>query len=174
MFQNLFVKQLNADDQESAAAPAEATTATTNAPELAPEPAPEPVAVATAHDDFDWSIDKRNVSAYSADEKAKYDKVYDQTFVAITDGELISGLVVGLTKTDVVLNIGFKSDGLVSVNEFRDMPDLKKGDTVDVFVEQREDENGQLVFSANYARGVVDGKEIQYFSDGSVKAHFKK
>jgi small subunit ribosomal protein S1 len=52
----------------------------------------------------------------------------------------------------VVLNIGFKSDGLVAVNEFRDMPDLKKGDTVDVFVEQREDENGQLVLSRKRAK----------------------
>ena len=152
MFQNIFVKQLNADDQESAAAPAEATTATTNAPELAPEPAPEPVAVATAHDDFDWSIDKRNVSAYSADEKAKYDKVYDQTFVAITDGELISGLVVGLTKTDVVLNIGFKSDGLISLNEFRDLQGLKIGDEVEVMVVEKEDRQGHLHLSRKQAR----------------------
>ncbi|MCG7858005.1 30S ribosomal protein S1 [Flavihumibacter sp.] len=152
MFQNLFVKQLNADDQESAAAPAEATTATTNAPELAPEPAPEQVAVATAHDDFDWSIDKRNVSAYSADEKAKYDKVYDQTFVAITDGELISGLVVGLTKTDVVLNIGFKSDGLISLNEFRDLQGLKIGDEVEVMVVEKEDRQGHLHLSRKQAR----------------------
>ena len=152
MFQNIFVKQLNADDQESAAAPAEATTATTNAPELAPEPAPEPVAVATAHDDFDWSIDKRNVSAYSADEKAKYDIVYDQTFVAITDGELISGLVVGLTKTDVVLNIGFKSDGLISLNEFRDLQGLKIGDEVEVMVVEKEDRQGHLHLSRKQAR----------------------
>ena len=152
MFQNIFVKQLNADDQESAAAPAEATTAGTNAPELAPDPAPEPVAVATAHDDFDWSIDKRNVSAYSADEKAKYDIVYDQTFVAITDGELISGLVVGLTKTDVVLNIGFKSDGLISLNEFRDLQGLKIGDEVEVMVVEKEDRQGHLHLSRKQAR----------------------
>src|SRR3974377_1751474 len=69
----------------------------------------------SAHDDFDWSIDKRNVAAYSKDEKEKYDKVYDNTFVTITDGELIKGSIVGLTKTDVVINIGFKSDGLVSL-----------------------------------------------------------
>lgn len=144
MFQNLFVKQLNADEQEAAAAPAEAPTATTTAP--------EPVAVATAHDDFDWSIDKRNVSAYNAEEKAKYDKVYDETFVALTDGELIKGLVVGLTKTDVVLNIGFKSDGLISLNEFRDLQGMKIGDEVEVMVVEKEDRQGNLNLSRKQAR----------------------
>ena len=83
-------------------------------------------AVETAHDDFDWTIDKRNVAAYNKEEKEKYDKVYENTFVQITDGELIKGLVVGVTKTDVVVNIGFKSDGLVSLNEFRDLPESKE------------------------------------------------
>src|SRR4051812_16098335 len=62
----------------------------------------------TAHDDFDWSIDKRNVAAYTKEEKAKYDVVYEGTFKAVSDGELVKGLVVALTKTDVVINIGFK------------------------------------------------------------------
>lgn len=143
MFQNIFAKQLNADAQESAAAPAEATTATTTAPE-----AP----VATAHDDFDWSIDKRNVASYKEEEKAKYDKVYEATFVSITDGELIKGSVVGLTKTDVVLNIGFKSDGLISLNEFRDLHGLKIGDEVEVMVVEKEDRQGHLHLSRKQAR----------------------
>src|SRR5690349_23343255 len=116
----------NAEGQEQAQAPvAQAATATSNLP--VQEPVAETVA---AHDDFDWSIDKRNVAAYTKDEKEKYDKVYDNTFVAITDGELVKGLVVGMTKTDVVVNIGFKSDGLVSLNEFRDTPNLRTGDEV--------------------------------------------
>src|SRR5215467_16222043 len=124
MFENFFIKQLNADAQESAAAEtAEATTATTTAPVEEP--------VETAHDDFDWSIDKRNVTVYNEEEKEKYDKVYENTFVTITDGELIKGVVVGVTKTDVVVNIGFKSDGLVSLNEFRDVQNLKSGDEVE-------------------------------------------
>ena len=112
MFENIIRKQLNADAQETAADTVEAgpevATATTNVP------------VQTAHDDFDWSVDKRNVTSYTKEEKEKYDKVYDNTFVQLNDGELMKGLVVGLTKTDVVLNIGFKSDGLISLNEFRD------------------------------------------------------
>jgi len=143
MFQNFIVKQLNADAQESSGT-LEAT-ATTTAP-VAERPAP------TAHDDFDWSIDKRNVSAYSADEKEKYGKVYDDTFIQITDGELIKGSVVGLTKTDVVLNIGFKSDGLISLNEFRDLQNLKIGDEVEVMVMEKEDREGHLHLSRKQAR----------------------
>ena len=101
----------NADVQEAPPV-SEETTATQNPP--VEEKAP--VAAPTAHDDFDWSIDKRNVSSYTKEERLKYDDVYDNTFVAITDGELVKGLVVALTKTDVVINIGFKSDGLVSLN----------------------------------------------------------
>src|ERR1700709_959779 len=99
----------NAEGQESATV-TEETTAKTNAPAANGNgngkhwPAPTP------HDDFDWTIDKRNVAAYNKEEKEKYDKVYENTFVQITDGELIKGLVVGVTKTDVVVNIGFKSD----------------------------------------------------------------
>src|SRR6476469_8550885 len=111
----------NAEVQESSA-PAE-TTASTNAPVQAeveaPVAAPVAAPVQTAHDDFDWSIDKRNVASYTKEEKLKYDEVYEGTFKAVTDGELVKGLVVALTKTDVVINIGVKSNGLVSSTEFR-------------------------------------------------------
>lgn len=148
MFEKLIIKQLNADTQESSAAPqAEEATATTNAPVQAPE-----VVDNSAHDDFDWSIDKRNVASYTKEEKAKYDVVYEGTFKAVTDGELVKGLVVALTKTDVVINIGFKSDGLVSLNEFRDLPNLKTGDEVEVMVVEKEDREGHLNLSRKQAR----------------------
>ena len=113
---------------------------------------PTTPAEASAHDDFDWSIDKRNVARYSSEEQTKYDSVYESTFKAITDGEMIEGVVVGLTKTDVVLNIGFKSDGLISLNEFRDMPGLKQGDVVEVLVVEKEDRDGHLHLSRKQAR----------------------
>lgn len=113
---------------------------------------PTTPAEASAHDDFDWSIDKRNVARYSSEEQTKYDSVYESTFKAITDGEMIEGVVVGLTKTDVVLNIGFKSDGLISLNEFRDMPGLKQGDVVEVLVVEKEDRDGHLNLSRKQAR----------------------
>ena len=113
----------------------------------------EPVAeTIAAHDDFDWTIDKRNVAAYTQEEKEKYDSVYENTFVQLNDGELIKGLVVGITKTDVVLNIGFKSDGLVSLNEFRDIQGLKVGDEVEVMVVDKEDRDGNLNLSRKQAR----------------------
>ena len=137
----------NADVQEDPQHPEE-TTATQNLP--VSEKAP--VAPPTAHDDFDWTIDKRNVSSYTKEERLKYDDVYDDTFVAITDGELVKGLVVALTKTDVVINIGFKSDGLVSLNEFRDTAGLKTGDEVEVMVIEKEDREGHLHLSRKQAR----------------------
>jgi small subunit ribosomal protein S1 len=149
MFEKIIIKHLNADAQESANATetAEATTATTNEPVQESQPE-QP----TPHDDFDWSIDKRNVTAYSQEEKEKYDKVYENTFVSISDSEMIKGTVVGITKTDVVLNIGFKSDGLVSLNEFRDIPNLKLGDEVEVMVVEKEDREGHLNLSRRQAR----------------------
>ncbi|MFZ9331809.1 MAG: 30S ribosomal protein S1 [Chitinophagaceae bacterium] len=108
--------------------------------------------VATAHDDFDWSIDKRNVARYNNEEQQKYDAVYEGTFKTITDGEMVHGTVVGMTKTDVVINIGFKSDGLVSLNEFRDLHDLKTGDVVEVMVVEKEDREGHLHLSRKQAR----------------------
>ena len=139
----LFSKTLNADAQEFDGATANEATATTKAPE---------VVIETAHDDFDWSVDKRNVSHYAEAERVKYDKVYDNTFVQIADGEIMNGLVVALTKTDVVVNIGFKSDGLVSLNEFRDTNGVKTGDTVEVMVVEKEDRDGNLHLSRKSAR----------------------
>ncbi|THU39835.1 30S ribosomal protein S1 [Niastella caeni] len=148
MFEKLIIKQLNADAQESSAATqAGEATATPNKPAQAPE-----VVDNSAHDDFDWSIDKRNVATYTKEQKEKYDAVYEGTFKAVTDGELVKGLVVALTKTDVVINIGFKSDGLVSLNEFRDLPNLKTGDEVEVMVVEKEDREGHLNLSRKQAR----------------------
>lgn len=147
---NFFLKQLNADAQETAGAAEEAAaepTATTNVP----VEAPVAETVATAHDDFDWSIDKRNVATYNASEREKYDKVYDATFRTFNDGELVTGIVVGMTKTDAVINIGFKSDGLISLNEFRDAP-IQIGDEVEIMVVEKEDRNGHLNLSRRQAR----------------------
>jgi small subunit ribosomal protein S1 len=143
------IKQLNADAQEGSAADAVETAAISNVP------VETPVAetVATAHDDFDWSVDKRNVTSYTAAEKAKYDTVYDNTFKQINDGEMIQATVESLTKTDAVVNIGFKSDGLISLNEFRDIPGgVKVGDVIEVMVVEKEDREGNLHLSRKNAR----------------------
>ena len=125
--------------------------------QAATEPQPTEVeiheeALSSAHDDFDWSIDKRNVTVYNNSEREKYDEVYDKTFKQINDNEMVTGTVVAMTKTDVVINIGFKSDGLVGLNEFRDIPDLKVGDEVEVMVAEKEDKDGNLHLSRKQAR----------------------
>ncbi len=145
-------KHLNADEQEATGGQAaEEATATTNAPVAQAAAPSQPVE--TAHDDFDWSRDKRNVAAYSKDERLKYDAVYENTFRQINDGEMIMATVESLTKTDAVVNIGFKSDGLISLNEFRDIPGgVKVGDLIEVMVVEKEDREGNLNLSRKSAR----------------------
>ena len=168
-------KQLNADAQEGAASSEAESAAVTNVPAtgadttgieataevVAAEVIAEPVAVIkpvverieTPHDDFDWSVDKRNVSSYNQAEKEKYDKVYDDTFKQINDGEMIQATIEAITKTDAVVNIGFKSDGLISLNEFRDIAGgLKVGDIIEVMVVEKEDRDGNLHLSRKQAR----------------------
>ncbi len=108
--------------------------------------------ITAANEDFDWDADDKKFGNYSDSDREKLEKMYDGTFSSITKGEIITGTVVNVNNKDVVLNIGFKSDGLVSVSEFRDTPDLKIGDTVEVFVESQEDANGQLVLSRKRAK----------------------
>lgn len=123
----------------------------------------------TAHDDFDWSVDKKNVSKYSDVQRAELDQMYEGTFTSISDSELITGTVVGLTKTDAIVSIGHKSDGLISLNEFRDMPNVKIGDEIEVLVVEKEDRNGNLNLSRKQARSVRSWQNVvNYFKSGEV------
>ena len=135
--------------------------------------------VSVKSEDFDWDADDKKFGNYTDSDRAALEKMYDGTFNSITKGEIISGVVVNINNKDVVLNIGFKSDGLVSLSEFRDTPDLKVGDTVDVFVESQEDTNGQLVLSRKRAKtqkswerinAALDNDEI---IEGFVKSRTK-
>lgn len=122
-----------------------------------------------AHDDFDWSIDKKNVSSYSEEERKKLEELYAPTFKDIEESELITGTVVGITGTDAIINIGYKSDGLISLNEFRDMPDLKEGDEVEVLVVEKEDREGQLSLSRRQARQVRSWQTVvDHFKSGEL------
>jgi small subunit ribosomal protein S1 len=95
--------------------------------------------------------------------------VYDSTFKSIAESELLQGSVVGLTKTDAIINIGFKSDGLVSLNEFRDMPDVKIGDEIEVMVVEKEDRNGHLHLSRKLARQARAWQKIvDFYKTGEV------
>jgi small subunit ribosomal protein S1 len=123
----------------------------------------------SAHDDFNWNVDKRNVATYSKEVREELEKSYESTFKNITESELIQGTIVGLTKTDAIVNIGFKSDGLVSLNEFRDMPNLAIGDEIEVLVLEKEDREGQLSLSRRQARQVRSWQNVvDYFKSGEV------
>lgn len=133
----------------------------------------------TPSGDFDWDLDEKAFGNYSDAERTKLEEQYAGTFNQINQGEIIEGIVVSINNKDVVLNIGFKSDGLVALSEFRDLPDLKIGDTVDVFVESQEDANGQLVLSRKRAKTQKSWEEINEalendkVIDGFVKSRTK-
>jgi small subunit ribosomal protein S1 len=89
------------------------------------------------------------------------EEMYDNTLTQITEKEVVHGTVVGISERDVILNIGFKSDGLVPLSEFRDMPNLKVGDEVQVFIENQEDAGGQLILSRKKAKILTAWDNIQ-------------
>lgn len=116
--------------------------------------------VVTAHDDFDWGRGKIGKTSYSEAETAKYLAEYDQTLSAMKEFEIVAGRVVAITSSDVVLDLNYKSDGVVSRSEFRDTPNLQVGDYIDVYVETQEDKNGQLVLSRRKAKLLLAWENI--------------
>ncbi|MFC2188910.1 30S ribosomal protein S1 [Fulvivirgaceae bacterium LMO-SS25] len=105
-------------------------------------------------EDFNWEDyeSKGFGEGYSKAKREELEKIYEETLTEITPREVVTGVVVGVNDRDVILNIGFKSDGLVPLSEFRDLPKLKVGDEVQVFIEEQEDANGQLVLSRRKAK----------------------
>jgi small subunit ribosomal protein S1 len=102
-------------------------------------------------EDFDWAAYAQNDS-YSKEKREKLAESYDNTLSKINDKEVVTGIVTSMNKREVVVNIGYKSDGVVSMNEFRYDPDLKVGDEVEVYIESQEDKKGQLILSHKKAR----------------------
>ncbi len=106
----------------------------------------------TPHDDFDWSIGNRHTLTYSQSEIDNYLNDYDKSLSSITENDVVKGKVSSINGGNVLLDLNYKSDGLVSLTEFRDTPDLKVGDEVEVYVETKEDIRGQLVLSRKKAK----------------------
>ncbi len=100
--------------------------------------------------DFDW--DALALDGYNAAERAELSDKYDGTLNSVAEKEVVEGTIVTMNKKEVVINIGSKSEGVIATNEFRYNPDLKAGDTVEVYVETQEDKYGQLVISHKVAR----------------------
>jgi len=105
-----------------------------------------------ADEDFDWNAIGKKMDNYSEKERTDLEDIYTKTMSSIVEHEVIDGTVVAKNNREVVVNIGFKSDGVIPVNEFRYNPDLKVGDTIEVYVENQEDPSGQLLLSHKKAR----------------------
>ena len=101
--------------------------------------------------DFDWNAFENGI-ADSAQSHAEQEQAYDNTLGRVNENEVVEGTVISIGKREVVVNIGYKSDGIIPVSEFRYNPDLKIGDTVEVYIENQEDKRGQLVLSHKKAR----------------------
>ncbi|MDO9257755.1 MAG: 30S ribosomal protein S1 [Bacteroidales bacterium] len=138
----------------------------------APEAPAEPV-------EFDWNAIGKKHEAYNPADRKRLEDIYDKTLSSIGDHEVLDGLVVGLTSREVVVNIGFKSDGVIPVSEVRYNPDLKVGDRIEVYVENQEDMGGQLQLSHKKARilrsweRVNTAFETQEIINGFVKCRTK-
>ncbi len=138
--------------------------------ELEPEVVPiEELIDDTAFDDFNWESANKHGVSYTKEERERLTEKYDQTLSSLLENEIVAATVTSITAGDVVLDLNFKSDGLVSVGDFKDIPDLKVGDKVDVYVERQEDEKGQLVLSRRKAKLLKAWESLKdSFENGTV------
>ena len=136
-----------------------------------------PVVAAPAAD-FDWDAYEKGITL-TASAKEDLEKIYDNTLNAIKDKEVVEGTVISINKREVVVNVGYKSDGIVPMSEFRYNPELKVGDKVEVYIESQEDKKGQLLLSHKQARAtrswdrVNAALESQEIVKGFVKCRTK-
>jgi len=121
----------------------------------------------TVVEEFDWdSVSTKGFGdGYSSKQKEEMAKMYEGTLSTVTEREVVKATVVSINSRDIILNIGFKSDGLVSASEFRDTPDLKPGDEVEVYVDEQENSRGQLILSRRKAKIVKAWENIQASHD---------
>lgn len=123
----------------------------------------------TAHDDFDWSQGKRHSAYYSEEDRKTLTEKYEAAMNTINSNEVVQAMVTAIHNGDVVLDINYKSDGLLALSEFRDMPDLKIGDWVDVYIETQEDAKGDLVLSRRKAKLLKAWQKIvDSFTNGTI------
>ena len=123
---------------------------------------------------FDWDA-YANDEVVSSEEKAELTQKYTETLSKVSEKEVVEGTVISINKREVVVNIGYKSDGIISMNEFRYNPDLKVGDTVEVYVETQEDKKGQLNLSHKQARALRSWDRVNEALDNDeiVKGYVK-
>lgn len=126
-------------------------------------------------ENFNWDGIDTKGEVYKQEEREKLESAYDKTFSQIGEEQIAQGKVVSINDREVVVNIGFKSDGVIPVAEFRYNPELKVGDTVEVFIENQEDVNGQLLLSHKKARILKSWDRVNeaYESGEIIKGYVK-
>ena len=139
----------------------------------------EPREISVPTGDFDWDSFESDEDDLTAEDRAKLEELYESNLTLIEDKQVVTGTVINLGKKEIVVNIGYKSEGIITASEFRYNPDLKPGDKVAVFVEKTEDVNGQLVVSHRTARvyeawaKINEAKEEDLIINGTVKCRTK-
>ncbi|MGR6088448.1 MAG: 30S ribosomal protein S1 [Arcticibacter sp.] len=113
-----------------------------------------------ATSEFDWDSVGKSTDTYKSDDQNRMEEMYGQTLSTVVEHDVLMGRIIALTGKEAVVNIGFKSDGLIPLSEFRHMPDLKVGDEVEVYVETQEDKNGQLILSHKKARALKSWERV--------------
>ena len=125
-------------------------------------------------EDFDWdAFEKGETQGEKSREELV--KTYDESLNTVKDKEVIEGTIISLNKREVVVNIGYKSDGIIPISEFRYNPDLKVGDSVEVFIENQEDKKGQLILSHKKARSSRSWERVNQAleNDEIIKGYIK-
>ena len=125
-------------------------------------------------EDFDWdAFEKGETQGEKSREELV--KTYDESLNTVKDKEVIEGTIISLNKREVVVNIGYKSDGIIPINEFRYNPELKVGDSVEVFIENQEDKKGQLILSHKKARSSRSWERVNQAleNDEIIKGYIK-
>jgi small subunit ribosomal protein S1 len=125
--------------------------------------------------EFDWNNYTNKGTVYSADQRSEFEKSYNKTLSTIAENEVVEGTVISMNKREVVVNIGYKSEGVVSLNEFRYNPELAIGDKVEVYVESQEDKKGQLILSHKKARAMRSWDRVNAAleNDEIIKGYIK-
>jgi small subunit ribosomal protein S1 len=104
--------------------------------------------------DFDWDNAGKKAISYNSTERTRLENLYEKSLSSVNDHEVVEGTIVGMTSKDAVINIGYKSDGVVALSELRYDPDIKIGDKIEVYIESKEDKGGQLILSHRKARSL--------------------
>lgn len=149
-------------------------------PEIEEEPAIEVIKLKKTRqeidlENFNWAMLGKKEENYPAEEKARLENLYTSTLSTIAENEVKMGTVVAINKREIVVNIGYKSEGVINANEFRYNPELKTGDQVEVLIETPEDSTGQLLLSHKKARSLRSWDRInESFSNAEIIKGFIK